>query len=849
MPRPRPLASLLIGSALLLTFGTCVVPPRAALEIPEFPIAHPVQDAGYDVLSYDLDIKLHPTRPRFEGTTTVHFVTTRPVDTITLDASDMEILEVTPATAWHHQGGHLELPLGEVLPAGVVRSVTIRYRAAPLGGMHFALPQEDGLNHIPQLFTQGEDIRARFWFPCHDEPWDRASHTLKVTMPRSWISVAAGRRTARKVLEDGLQVQESWQMDRDMPTYLFTLAAGPFLVLEDEWEGTALWYVGEPEDAELLRASFAETAPVLHFFSDYTGFRYPYAKYAQVAVRDFPFGGMENVSATTVTRNALHPQDEQERQPTWGLVAHEAAHQWFGDTVTCETWAHAWLNEGFASYFTLLYRRERNGEEDFRAAMGDTIDGYLRACQGQKLRPLVKDSFRLPMDIFFDGTIYPGGASRLQLLRGLLGEDVFREGIRLYLEQHAFQPVVSQDLRAAMEQASGRNLHAWFATWVEASGYPTLDIMARESPDGIVLDVTQMQSTAGGVPSFFPLPLDVRWSDGGEWKQERFVMHEDAASFIVPVDDDYDGFLILDPDVLLPAKLIEHDGLDALRLRATHSDRSRDRILALRRLAADYGKDPTVVEFLWQRAQADAVPAVRRKAIASLRQCRGFGLDPLRSYRAWQEEEDQTVQLDWWRALCTVVGKRFEDGEQGGSAKLRTEAMSWMQASLHNADRSEQGRLSALRAWSSALAPAQRRAALEPWLSPEQPAKLRVAAIDALHAWARKDSNVASELRHRVLGMSWKGEPTVVRQAALRLLADGLVLIEPAHPSAFDQSVLDTFDKALLSWNAILRRSAVTLIAPRPELFPTAIAELQRREPDARVRQILRDATEIRFEE
>ena len=166
-------------------------------------------------------------------------------------------------------------------------------------------------------------------------------------------------------------------------------------------------------------------------------------KYAHVAVRDFPFGGMENVSATTVTRGAVRPAAEQAVQPTWGLVAHEAAHQWFGDVVTCATWPHIWLNEGFATYFTNLYQRHAEGEDAFLYGYGRTLDAYLDACRGERRRALVKHEYRLPMDLFFDGPIYPGGASRLQMLRGMLGESEFRAGIALYLKRNQYQSVTT----------------------------------------------------------------------------------------------------------------------------------------------------------------------------------------------------------------------------------------------------------------------------------------------------------------------------------------------------------------------------------------------------------------------
>lgn len=837
MPRSEPGRALVLG--LLVSLGACTVQtPRGAVREPAQPMSHPVVDPGYDVAHYALDLELSPDRPVLEGSVTISMATTRPVDTIVLDAADMEILAVEPDVAWEHDGAELSLPLAGVLDAGEDLEWTIRYRAAPLGGMHFVLPEHSGLGHIPHLFTQGEDIRARFWFPCHDEPWDRASHEMRVTMPRSWSSVAAGRRLSRETTDSGEQVVEHWAMAAEMPTYLVTLAAGPFLVLEEEWRGIPLMFVGEPGDEALLRGSFAETAAVMDFLDEETGFPYPFAKYAQVAVRDFPFGGMENVSATTVTRNALRPAHLQEQHPSWGLVAHEAAHQWFGDIITCETWAHAWLNEGFATYYTLLYRREREGDESFRAAMGATIDRYMRACSGKNLRPLVKDSFRLPMDIFFDGTIYPGGASRLQLLRGILGDETYRAGITRYLEDHAYTSVDSDALRQSLEAASGKDLGPFFDIWVEAPGYPTLEVRFAPDAAGLRVLVSQVQDTSRGVPAEFLLPLDLRWSEDGVWKQQRFEVLRAEEEFVLPIGKFFDGFVVVDPDVLLPAELRVFDGGPERRARAMRSDRSRDRILALRALVADEPAAEDLRELLWTVAETDPVGQVREEALRGLQALGALVTDLERTHRRARIDEDDSLRLAWWRALCAVVA-----GDAARAEPRALAAWPWLDAVLEDTDRSLAERAAALPALARVQPLATRAAWLQRWLDPAQPKELQVAALAGMRRMIAAGEADYLELAPVVLPWSWGGHETATRVAAMKLLALGLDDIEASAPSAFEASVVDSLDQALMSWNALLRRQAVGLAVARPDLFAAAFAELDRREPDARVRQLLRDAS------
>jgi aminopeptidase N len=612
-----------------------------------------------------------------------------------------------------------------------------------------------------------------------------------------------------------------------MPPYLFTFAAGPFVKIMDNWADMPLWFVGEPQDVEMLRASFEETAQVLAFFSDYTGFDYPFAKYAQVAVRDFPFGGMENVSATTVTRGALHPAEYQQARPSWGLVAHEAAHQWFGDIVTCESWPHAWLNEGFATYLNLLYRRERNGEQDFQQAMGQTIDGYLNACRGANLRPLVKHDYRLPMDLFFDGTIYPGGAARLNLLRGILGEQVFRAGLKLYLHKHAFQSVTSEELRAAMEAASGEDLELFFEQWVYQPGYPELELSWKQQDGKLQLQVAQVQSTAGGVPAAFQFPLDIHWQEEGVWRQERFQVTSEDHVFEVPTGASFDGWVEFDPHAYLPARLNIHEPAAATALRAARGWSARSRVLAVRDLA-DYTDDQTT-ELLWNIARADSVVGVRSECIGILAKRCGANPAFLTYFRAaYEAERNAAVKLAWWRQIC-----RYADSD----------VIHFLLSERLQSDNAPTGeRVAALRALARSMTPQQKFDFASAWLeTPGEGGRLRSAALALVIAAGTSDLH--SDLGNATLGillpLSWSGNETPLRIQALNGLLPWLAEVPSVSQTAAQLALLDTYRQALLAPSATLRRAAVGAIRGRHEFFPKEVIELYMREPDARTRRLL----------
>lgn len=836
--RPPRLKTLRLLSLILLgSFAACVVPEaESAVEDPASPILHKPQDRGYDVLSYGLDLEIHAERPELKGNTRIRLRTTRALDSLVFDASDMEILAVSTELSQFEllpfvsAKRTLTVPLAKQVPAQTLLSLDIRYRTSPLAGMHFSLPGLDGVDHVPHVYTQGEAQRARFWFPCNDDPADRASHTLRARVPRSWVTVAAGDLVEHEVDPSGTTVLDTWVLDQEMPTYLFTFAAGPFLKLEDRWEDVELWYVGEPQDVDALGASFEETAAILGFLSDYTGFRYPFKKYAQVAVRDFPFGGMENITATTVTRNALHGPEYQASMPSWGLVAHEAAHQWFGDIVTCIDWPHAWLNEGFATYGNLLYRRHREGEGAFQVAMGQTVDNYTRSCRGENLRPLVKSEYRLPMDLFFDGTIYPGGASRANLFRGILGEEAFRDALQIYLHRNAFRSVHSDDLRLALEDASGRDLKETFHQWVYAPGYPELDLSWTRRGRELQVHVTQMQSIGGGVPAAFAFPLDIRWYEKGQWRETRFQVTQEDQVFQVDTGPDFDGWVEFDPHVYLPATMVIHERAESTRQRALQAWSARCRVLAVRDLA-DY-RDPETLEVLWRAARSDAEPGVRLEAIRVLRNRNAEQTPDLAKLRAsYASETDASNRAAWWSWIA----------QSAGDPVIAT----LLHETLASSDALTGLRVTAYRALAAEMQPNDRFRFAEQQLNKDQGEgqRLQLAALATLAALAQEDldGSLAKQIRPLLLPYSWSGNSTPLRSAALGHLRPWLLDVDVATAKANDLALLETYRKALQSYSAPLRRAAAGAVRERRDLFQAEIRELLARDPDARIRRLLEE--------
>ena len=218
-----------------------------------------------------------------------------------------------------------------------------------------------------------------------------------------------------------------------------------------EWDGIPLRFLAPAKWAGGLETSLATMAAALEFLSDVTGKRYPYSKYSQVCVQNFPFGGMENISATTLAVEALSDERGIRDSDPTGLIVHEAAHQWFGDLLTCADWSHVWLNEGFATYMALLFVERAQGHDAFRTAVRDALDTYTAGDRGANRRPLVWSVYKEPLDLFFGGHTYQGGAVRLHHMRFVLGDEAFFRGLRIYVGDNAGRGVVTGDLAAAME--------------------------------------------------------------------------------------------------------------------------------------------------------------------------------------------------------------------------------------------------------------------------------------------------------------------------------------------------------------------------------------------------------------
>jgi aminopeptidase N len=251
---------------------------------------------------------------------------------------------------------------------------------------------------------------------------------------------------------------------------------------------------------------------MLELFSQKFGVPYPYPRYAQVFVADFIFGGMENTSATTLTDTVLIDERAAIDYDIDALVAHELAHQWFGDLVTCRDWGEGWLNEGFATYAEYIWREHHEGRDAADLELEEWADSYFGEDANRYRRTIATKLFDEPIDIF-DHHLYEKGGRVLHMLRHLLGDELFFKSLAHYLAKHRHGLVESRDLARAFEDATGKVVDWFFSQWViDGAGHPELDVSMRFDPDTSIATITveQTQKVEGRTP-LFRLPTKMRF--------------------------------------------------------------------------------------------------------------------------------------------------------------------------------------------------------------------------------------------------------------------------------------------------------------------------------------------------
>jgi aminopeptidase N len=444
-----------------------------------------------------LDLALDIPNQSFEGTCTIALQAIRnDLTQLTLDAVNLNIQSVqvdgTPQP-FDYDGEQLHVNLQNPTEAGKEIKLAIAYSVEkPQRGLYFVGPDSHYPNKPTQVWTQGEDEDSRFWFPCFDYPGQLATSEIRVKVPKPFIAISNGELIA--TTDEGESKTYHWLQQQVHPTYLMTLAVGDFAEIRDEWNGKPVTYYVEKGYEDDARRSMGKTPRMIEFFSEKFGYLYPYPKYAQVCVDDFIFGGMENTSTTLLTdRCLLDERAAIDNQRTESLVAHELAHQWFGDLVVIKHWSHAWIKEGMASYSEVFWVEQEYGKDDAAYYLLGEARSYISEDSSRYRRPIVTHVYREAIELY-DRHLYEKGACVYHMIRTELGEELFWKTIHTFVQDNAHKTVETVDLLRAIEKATGRNLLFLFDQYVFRGGHPDYKVAYSWDGDSQLAKVTVTQT-------------------------------------------------------------------------------------------------------------------------------------------------------------------------------------------------------------------------------------------------------------------------------------------------------------------------------------------------------------------
>lgn len=497
-------------------------------------------DRRFVIRHLKLELRIDDQRESVQGTATI---TLSPLNDdfrhFELDASELRVASVKLLAVERRETGNLLRPATEFsarlefethpdrlvveLDRGYARdeqlTVAITYACSPRKGLFFIKPDEAYPNKPHQIWSQGENEDAHWWFPCHDVTNQKMTTELVVTVNAKYFALSNGELLGvRDNQHEGTRTFH-WSQAQPHPAYLVTVVVGEYEQIKDNYKDLPVDYYVYKDRVAAGQKLFANTPKMIELFEQRFGYNYPYAKYAQILVDDFLFGAMENTSASTFTDRCLLDAQAELDINYDDIVAHELAHQWWGDLVTCKDWTQIWLNESFATYSEYLWREHSRGLDEARFVIFQDFLTYLREDWTSHRRPIDCRRYRFSEELM-DRHAYEKGACVLDMLRWTLGDDGFFRSLAHYLKKFEFGVAETNDFKVAIEEATGQNLFWFFDQWLHSAGYPELEVSYEWQREQKLLRVSVKQTQENEeeqTPVFrFPVEIEITTIEAGE---------------------------------------------------------------------------------------------------------------------------------------------------------------------------------------------------------------------------------------------------------------------------------------------------------------------------------------------
>lgn len=444
------------------------------------------QTQSVDFKTANGQLFVNPKDKTIAGTITYHFNVLRPIDTIKIDAQNMQFTNVKlndKPISFTTNGKQLLL----IHPFKKGKKwVQFSYEAKPKQTLYFIGSEE---NSNLQIWTQGQGKYTSHWFPSFDDVNEKVVFNLEIVFDKKYQVIANG--TLKEKITNGNNTYWRYRMQQPMSSYLLMMAIGKFdKKTQQSTSGVPLEWYYEPKDVAFFEPTYRHSEAIFNFLEKEIGVKYPWGNYKQVPVRDFLYAGMENTSATTFSsRYVVDSVGFTDRKYT-NVNAHELAHQWFGDLVTAENGKHHWLQEGFATYYALLAERELYGEDYFYSYLYEKAQQLKFASRTDTIPVLNAKASSL--------TFYEKGAWALFVLHQKIGDKAFKKAIKNYLKKHAFQTVNTNDFFTEIEKVAAFDTKLFSKVWLEDYKFNTLeanDLLKKNTAIKIQLELDQYKNT------------------------------------------------------------------------------------------------------------------------------------------------------------------------------------------------------------------------------------------------------------------------------------------------------------------------------------------------------------------
>jgi aminopeptidase N len=553
-----------------------------------------------------------------------------PTDTLSLDAKNMEIKEVSLINDNRHiplkytyDSLKLYITLDKTYRSGENYTVFIDYISKPnevkskgsdaisgAKGLYFINPLGKDKNKPTQVWTQGETESNSAWVPTIDKPNQKTTDEISMTVPDKFKTLSNGLLVKQKKHSDGTRT-DTWKMDLPHAPYLMMMAAGEYSIVKDKYKGKEVSYYVEKEYAPVARKIFGLTPEMIGFYSKITGVDFPWQKYSQIVVRDYVSGAMENTTATVHGESAQQDARQLIDGNSWeDVISHELFHMWFGDYVTTESWSNISLNESFADLSETLWEEYKHGKDAGDEHNYEAMQNYFFSNSSNK--DLIRFYYRDREDLF-DLVSYQKGGRILNMLRNYVGNDAFYKSLNLYLTTYKFGSAEAPELRLAFEEVTGQDLNWFWNQWYYGSGHPKLEINYNYDQLNRTAKVFIKQTQDNKI---FKLPVAIDVYQGGGKKRYDVWLENKADTFAFPADNRPD-LINVDGDKILLCQKTDNKTIDNYIFQYNNAGLYLDRREAITFAAKNQKNDPKAFELL-KNAINDRYQGLRIYAIQNL---------------------------------------------------------------------------------------------------------------------------------------------------------------------------------------------------------------------------------------